>query len=265
MAVALTATTLVLGIGVAITLLQSRGQSAAALAMGRDMDMRDLSRYWAFPWLQATGLVGLLGLFVATPLGLWTALRRAQGKGDLANLVLVHRRISVAVLLLVLLHVVLTTLDNMGDTLRTVLVPGAWADQGWPEAVTGYNTGIFALYAFLLLAASYYLGGLRMGYSRWRWLHRAMWVAYGASVWHALILGLDVDYYAGVRPVIWAWQLPCAVLLLARALVAAKAARAARQRAGFLAWIAISGASAIGALAVLVLVASGNFDIVRTV
>jgi predicted ferric reductase len=233
--------------------------------MGKDMDMRDMSRYWAFPWLQATGLAGMAGLLLSVPLGLWTALGRASAGIETVRIARFHRQLSVAVLVLVALHVVLTTLDGMGDSWRTVLVPGSWARQGWPEATMGYNTGIFALYCMTLFAASFYLGGLRIGAERWRWLHRTMWLAYGLSVWHALILGLDVAYYAWVRPLLWTWQIPCIGLLLARSYRGFAAAIALRRLFVAAAWAMVGAACALGGVAIVLLVGSGRFDFVPTV
>jgi predicted ferric reductase len=254
----------VLGIGGAIARLQEQGASAAAIAMGRDMDMRDMSRYWAFPWLQASGLVAMAGMFLAAPMALWASLRGAQG-AVVAGWLRAHRQLSVAVVVLVCAHVVLTALDNMGDSWRTVLIPGAWAALGWPEAVTGYNTGILAMYAMLVFAGSYYFGGLRLGSSRWALLHRLMLVAYASSVWHALSLGLDVAFYGWIRPFIWLWQLPCLGLLALRALQAARASARVRSFTGAGAWCALGAASGAAFAAVAWVVLSGNFDCVRTV
>lgn len=42
--------------------------------------------------------------------------------------------ISLLVIGLVIVHVVATALDAMGDSVKTVLIPWQWANQGWPEA-----------------------------------------------------------------------------------------------------------------------------------
>lgn len=265
MAIALVVTALLAAIALAIASLQARGLSAAALAMGRDMDMRDMSRYWAFPWLQASGLLGLALMAFAAPVGIWNSLRQTQGQRPPPMMKRLHRQVSVAVVLLIIAHAVLTALDAMGDSWRTVLIPGTWASQGWPEAVTGYNTGILAAYATLIFAASYYLGALRPGFWNWLQWHRIMWLAYGLSVWHALILGLDVGYYGWMRPAIWIAVAVTAILLGLRA--KAEVRRPDREsriltRSG---WAVVLGASILAATFALIVVLSGNADLVRTV
>jgi DMSO/TMAO reductase YedYZ heme-binding membrane subunit len=103
----------------------------------------------------------------------------------------------------------------MGNTWQSVLLPGAVAATGWPAAVWGFNTGILAFYALLLLAPTFY-ARRRIGIRRWRFLHRFVLLFYGLSVWHALILGLDVSYYGWIRPTIWLAQVPLLALVIAR-------------------------------------------------
>lgn len=227
--------------------------------------MRDMSKFWAFPWLQATGLVGLAALFMTAPIALWVGTRRALGFAVDAPWLRIHRQLSVAALVLVALHVVLTVLDNMGDSWRTVLIPGTWANQGWPEAVTGYNTGILALYGMAIFASSYYFGGLRIGVVKWSVLHRSLLIVYTLSIWHALILGLDIAFYSWIRPFIWLWQLPFLGLLLARAYFAARSSADHGRRACALAWGTIAAGSAATMLAIAWLVLSGNSGWIKTV
>jgi hypothetical protein len=46
-----------------------------------------------------------------------------------------HRHLALLVIGLVAVHVVATALDAMGDSWKTVLIPGQWAQLGWPQAV----------------------------------------------------------------------------------------------------------------------------------
>lgn len=215
--------TVVAVIGLAATLavaariyeLQSAGKSAAAIAMAADMNMRDVKTFWSFPLLQASGLVGLLFAYVAALLGLWQANLKAAGRMPKRWLEPLHRHVALMVVGLVLVHMLATSLDAMGDSWRTVLIPGTWAQKGWPKAVTGYNTGIAAAYVLLLVAPSFYLRRF-LGTRRWRLLHRLVLVFYLLSIWHAMILGLDLAYYAWLRPLIWLAQIPLLILLMRR-------------------------------------------------
>lgn len=48
---------------------------------------------------------------------------------------------------------------------------------------------------------------------------RFLLVFYAFSVWHALILGVDVGYYTWLRPLIWLAQIPLLALLIRRLLL----------------------------------------------
>ena len=181
--------------------LQSVGKSAAAIAMAADMNMRDMAIFWSFPILQASGLTGLLFAYVAALLGLWQATLKGAGRAPGPWLDRLHRHVALLVVGLVLVHILATSLDAMGDSWRTVLIPGTWARQGWPQAVTGYNTGILAVYLLLLAAPSFYLRSW-LGAHRWRLLHRLVLVFYLLTIWHAMILGLDLAYYADRKSVV---------------------------------------------------------------
>jgi hypothetical protein len=266
-AVAIIGAALTLGLGARIYALQSVGRSAAAIAMSADMDMRDMGKYWSFPFLQSSGLVGLLFAHVAALLGLWQADRKAAGEIPKSWVIPLHRHVSLYVVGSVLVHMLATALDAMGDSWRTVLVPGTWAKQGWPEAVTGYNTGIAAAYLLILVAPSFYLRN-RLGAYRWRLLHRLVLVFYVLSIWHAMILGLDVGYYAWLRPLIWLLQIPILMLLMKRLYRPMTNALANEGLVGALARIACAGLFALSAAAsaaLLFVVLTGRSGFIPTV
>jgi len=247
--------------------LQAQGKSAAALAMS-DMHMEQMHKFWAFPVLQATGLAGLIWAYVGVALGLfesgktvsWFPLSRPRVDR-------LHRQISLLVLALMTAHVVATALDAMGDSWKTVLIPWQWANQGWPQAVTGYTTGIVAFYLALLLGPTYYLRRL-IGVTRWRFLHRFVVVVYILSFWHAMILGLDVSHYGWVRPFMWLMQIPLLVLFVRRLLQPAAGSRGlSRRRVQARAATArgLAVASGVAIVAVAAIVATGNSDFIHTV
>jgi len=246
--------------------LQAVGRSAAAIAMAADMDMRDTGKYWSFPILQASGLVALAFAYVAALLGLWQAVGKSASLQS-ARLERLHRHVSWVVVTLILIHVLATALDAMGDNWRTVLIPGTWAKQGWPAAVTGYNTGIAAVYLLLLVGPTYYLRRM-IGPIRWRIVHRAVAAFYVLSIWHAMILGLDLAYYTWMRPLIWLLQLPLLALLMIRLYRAAWAGSAGTCSANFVLRITCSTlfvVCAMAAIGLLLLVLSGRAGFIATV
>ena len=256
-----------LGLAARIYVLQAAGKSAAAIAMAADMNMRDMRRFWSFPLLQSSGLIALLCAYAAAVLGLWQANLKARGSTPKPWVEPLHRHLALLVIGLLLIHMLATGLDAMGDSWRTVLIPGTWARQGWPQAVTGYNTGIAAVYLLLLVAPTYYLRR-SLGPSRWRLLHRLVLVFYGLSIWHAMILGLDLAHYAWLRPVIWLAQLPLLLMLMRRAYrsMMANPTRSGLSisivRMSCLALLVLSGAMAA---ALLLLVCTGRSDFISTV
>jgi predicted ferric reductase len=168
------------------------------------------------PILQASGLTGLFFAYFSIVLGLlqsgrtpsWFPLSYRQVDR-------LHRQLGLLILGLVAVHVVATALDAMGDSWQTVLIPGPWAYLGWPQAVLGYNLGIFAIYMLVLTAPTFYLRRM-IRPDRWRFIHRFVLIFYLLSFWHALILGLDVGSYGWIRPVMWIAQIPLLALFIQR-------------------------------------------------
>ena len=247
--------------------LQSIGRSAAAIAMAADMNMRDMTTFWSFPLLQSSGLLGLLFAYIAALLGLWQANLKAAGRIPGPWLEPLHRHVALLVVGLVLVHVLATSLDAMGDSWRTVLVLGTWAHQGWPQAVTGYNIGILATYLLLLVAPSFYLRSW-LGTHRWRLLHRLVLVFYLLTIWHAMILGLDLAYYTWLRPLIWLAQIPLLLLLmkrLSRSIMSNPTEAPVSTPIARLACIGLFGLSAATAVTLLFLVLTGKSGFIPTV
>jgi methionine sulfoxide reductase heme-binding subunit len=245
--------------------LQAQGRSPAALAMS-SMGMRNMSKFWAFPILQASGLVGLAFAYASVGLGLLQSAKPIRRLGmSPATVDRIHRQISLTVLALVALHVVATAADAMGDSWRTVLLPNGWATS-WPAANWAYNLGVLALYTLVILGPSYYLRG-RIGRHRWRIAHRFILLFYVASVWHALILGLDVSYYGWLRPTIYLAQIPLLLLLAHRLREPLRRATGdgARARAGRIARACGVVAAGVVSLALFALVVTGHADLIATV
>jgi len=235
-----------------IATLQSQGHSAAALSMP-SMGMSRMSVYWAFPVLQASGLAALLWAYAGVALGLaesgrtmrWLPLRRR----DMDRL---HRCISLLVIGLIAVHVAATALDAMGDSPRTVLVPG---QESWAAARWAYDLGIFAFYLSLLLGPTYYLRRLT-GMRAWRFAHRFVIVVYILSVWHTLIIGADIQHYGWMRPALWLAQVPLLALFCYRLI--SPAARS-RGTAGTVARYGLALAGAAALVAIVAIVATGHY------
>jgi predicted ferric reductase len=120
-----------------------------------------------------------------------------------------HRHLSIATLVLVLVHAFATLKDAMGDSWKSVFLFDGWANPktGWPAAVWGYNLGVFGFYAILILGPTFYLRR-KLGVQFWKFVHRFIILFYVASLWHTFILGVEFGYYKWLRPVVWLLQLP---------------------------------------------------------
>ena len=247
--------------------LQAHGRSAAALNMP-DMGMTDIAKFWAFPLLQASGLVGLAFAYLSVVLGLQQSGRAVRLLGlDARRIHRLHEQVSWAVVALVLVHVVATVYDAMGNTWSTVLVPGKVAEQGWPAAEWGFTSGIIALYLLILLAPSVRVRRF-IGVRRWRLMHRFVLVFYVLSVWHALILGLDVAYYGWIRPALWLAQIPVLLLFIRRLGAPRRGAIRGDRRVGAARAVSIAvltGLAGAAVVAIVLVVVTGHSDLVRTV
>jgi hypothetical protein len=247
--------------------LQARGHSAAALAMP-DMHMQNLHKFWSFPLLQASGLTALLFAYLSMILGLQQPARAVRGFPlPYRQIDRLHRQISLLVIGLVGVHVLATALDAMGDSWKTVLIPWQWANQGWPQAVWGYTTGIIALWVLVIVAPTYYVRRL-IRLKRWRFLHRFVTAFYAFSVWHALILGADMDHYPWVRPVTWLLQIPVLVLFVRRLCQPMRRARhvsAGLQPMLRAARYTLAGASCLAVVAIAAMVLTGHSGFIARV
>ena len=253
-------------IGVAIYNLQSVGISAAAIAMSKDMDMRNMGKFWAFPFLQSSGLIALLFSYISVLLGLSQTILKERGYSKNIAINCLHRHVALSAVILVVIHMITTALDAMGDSWRTVLIPGAWADQGWPEAVWGYDLGIAAAYLLVLVGPTFYLRRYFSG-KNWINFHRLIAFVYLFSVWHAMILGLDLPYYTWLRPAIWLAQIPVLALFMWRLYRSTFKISSAEQQFSISRLSCVTGFvfSALAILTLLIIVVTGNSGFIATV
>ncbi len=246
--------------------LQSLNKSAAALGMPK-MGMQDMNKFWSFPILQASGLVGLVTAFLSVLLGLQQS-RRAVGwlKLNYRTIDQLHRQIALLTLVLVVVHAIATAYDAMGDSWRTVLWFNGWANEktGWPQAVWGYDTGILAFYLILILGPTFYIRR-KIGVSLWKYAHRFILVFYIGSVWHAMILGLDMSHYGWIRPTVWILQIPLLWLLASRFKELVEKNATVKTSIKYLTSQLVVAISYLAIIASLVIVLTGHSDFIANI
>jgi predicted ferric reductase len=239
---------------------QSTGISKGALAMP-SMGMKHIAKFWSFPVLQASGLVAILAAGIAVFFGLQQSSKEARWvKMKPVTVDVVHRSLSLLALGLVIVHVVATAFDAMGDGWRTVLWINGWS-KNWPAANYAYNIGVIAFYLILILGPTYYLRN-KIGVRRWKFLHRFIVVFYVLSLWHALILGLDIDGYSWIRPVLWLAQLPLLWFFFLRM---KDVATKSKSPVGKYVAYAFAAIALLGGLAVIGILVTGKWGFIANV
>lgn len=175
--------------------------------------MNDPDAYSAYWLSQAFGWAALLWAWAALLLGLLLAGRAPQWiMRRRRALEVQHRQISLTVIALTLAHALVLLFDAHDTTLAEVLVPGAYSHAPGRFAV---GLGIVALYLMLPLTLSYYVRH-RIGHRVWRHLHRLVIVVYALGIWHTVLWGTNVWFTGWPRTLVWAAQIPLALLFLHR-------------------------------------------------
>jgi predicted ferric reductase len=243
---------------------QSLNKSPAALAMP-SMHMDNMSKYWSFPVLQASGLAGILTAYFAILLGTHQSSKTKKWLGlNYQAIDKLHRHFSIATVVLVLVHAYATLMDAMGDSWKTVFFFNGWANPktGWPAAVWGYNLGVFGLYAILILAPTFYLRR-KIGVQIWKFVHRFIVLFYVASLWHTLILGVELGYYKWLRPLVWLLQLPVLYYLGNRFREHAEKNQSNKSGIRYLTAKLLQAIFWLSIIAVLLIVLTGNSDFIK--
>ena len=244
--------------------LQSLNKSPAALAMP-DMHMQNMSKYWSFPVLQASGLVGIITAYIAILLGTHQSSKTKKWIGlDYRSIDQFHRYFSIATVVLVAIHAYATLMDAMGDSWKTVFLFNGWANPktGWPAAVWGYNLGVFGMYAILLLGPTFYFRR-KLGVAIWKYVHRFIILFYVASLWHTFILGVEFGYYKWLRPITWLIQIPVLFYLSVRFNELAKKNEAKKAGINYISAKLLQFAFLLGILVILAIVITGNSDFIK--
>jgi sulfoxide reductase heme-binding subunit YedZ len=172
------------------------------------------STYWYLA--RATGVVALLLLTASVVLGILGPLRVTVGRRwPRFALDLLHRDVSLLVIVLLVVHIVTSVLDGFA--------PIAWLDSVIPFG-SSYRPlwmGLGALSFDLLIALVVTsLLRVRLGYRWWRSIHWLAYVSWPVAVLHGLGTGSDVKSW---------WSLLVTVACLA-AVLAAVLVRVARSR-----------------------------------
>ncbi|QVQ52230.1 ferric reductase-like transmembrane domain-containing protein [Spiractinospora alimapuensis] len=196
-------------------------------------NLDDARRYWLYWACQAFGWSGLLWAWITVLLGLLRS--TAPGRWSVVSHARVerwHRVTSLTTIGLMFAHAFAFFLerirdtgegDGLGDRMASafveVFVPGGY-DSGTGQVAI--LVGLIAFYLAIPLGLSFYVRWW-MGARLWRVLHRFVIVVYVLSVWHTLLYGTNVWFDGWFRTVVWALQLPIALVFLVRLLTPLRA------------------------------------------
>ena len=139
---------------------------------------------WYFT--RSSGALSLILLTIAFALGTPTLLSWGNERVPRLVLQLLHRNISLLVVVFVFLHVASTVVDG-------------YAPIGWLDAIIPFRSGYrpiwvgFGTTAVLLLLAIIITSLLRVriGYARWRWVHMLSYALWPIALVHGLGTGSD--------------------------------------------------------------------------
>lgn len=260
---------------VIFVLLYARVDAGTSQTITVMPDLADADEYWLYWLCQAFGWSGLLWAWITVMLGLVRSTAPVPGNRiSHVRLERWHRVTSLTTIGLMFAHAFAFFLERVrddgegtawGDRFLTafvdVFVPGGYSTGTGQVAVL---IGLIALYLAIPLSLAYYVR-LWTGTRVWRALHRFIIVVYVLSVWHTLLYGTNVWFDGWFRTVVWALQLPVALLLLVRLLAPLRAGErftprdlvgASRVRA--LVGLGARLAAAAALLVVLVVIATGR-------
>jgi predicted ferric reductase len=158
---------------------------------------------WYFT--RASGAVSLVLLTVAFALGTPTLLSWGTRRMPRLVIQLLHRNVSLLVVVFVFLHVASTVIDG-------------YAPIGWVDAIVPFRSGYRPIWvglgavAFDLVLAVIITSLLRVriGYARWRWVHMLTYALWPIAFVHGLGTGSDTRSS-------WMWWVDglCAVVVIA--------------------------------------------------
>ncbi len=155
------------------------GEAAASL-------LPDAGTHGAWYASRASGITAYLFLWIGLAGGLWMSSAWFDGLLSRARLLAVHQTAGIAGVLLGLGHGLILIPDQWTHfTFRDILVPGgSYYETLWS------TFGQAALYLSAIVSFSFWFRS-KIGVKVWKYLHYTSFLAYGAALWHGLMMGTD--------------------------------------------------------------------------
>jgi sulfoxide reductase heme-binding subunit YedZ len=223
-------------------------------------------KFWSYWLCQAFGWSALLWAWGTTLLGLLVAGGRPRWlPGTTKSIEKLHRTTSLTVIVLSFAHIMALFFrwvavsegsEPVLDALKYCFVPWTYYTGTGRLAFT---LGSVAFYLAMVLGLTYYFRS-SIGMRVWRFAHRFTIVVYILAVWHTFLYGTNVWFIGWQRTLLWAMQLPIAVMFVARLLAPLRRSERLPLQPGELAprlspMVAMRlGVRVVGAVAVVVLV-----------
>ncbi|MFI6702328.1 ferric reductase-like transmembrane domain-containing protein [Streptomyces sp. NPDC050509] len=221
-------------------LLYVRVENGTSATVELMPDMADAGEYWMYWMCQAFGWSAMLWAYGTLIFGLMRSGPRPRwGWLPAARLEKWHRTTSLTTIGLMFMHALFFFTDQVktnqdqwsfGRSVWTafvdVFVPGGYATGTGRVAIL---IGLLAMYLAIPLGLAFYLRH-RTGSRMWLALHRFVIVVYILSAWHTLLYSSQAWFDGPFRTMVWALQIPIAVLLLARLMAPARPGERLRLR-----------------------------------
>lgn len=221
-------------------LLYVRAENGTSATVKLMPDMADAGEFWMYWMCQAFGWSAMLWAYVTVIFGLLRSGPRPRWRRlPAARLEKWHRTTSLTTIALMFMHAFFFFTDqirtnqdqwSLGRSVWTafvdVFVPGGYATGTGRVAIL---IGLLAMYLALPLGLAFYLRH-RTGSRMWLALHRFVIVVYILSAWHTLLYSSQAWFDGPFRTMVWALQIPIAVLLLVRLMSPARPGERLRLR-----------------------------------
>ncbi len=169
---------LVAGVGGAVGALYGGGFAASLLP--------DPGTHGAWYASRASGVASYLFLWVGLVGGLWMSSAWLDGLVNRGRLLAIHQTAGIAGVLLGLGHGLILIPDPWTHfTVKDVLIPyGSYYKPLWSAF------GQMTLYMSAIVSFSFWFRS-RIGTKTWKYIHYTAFAAYGAGLWHGLMMGTD--------------------------------------------------------------------------
>lgn len=155
------------------------GEAAASL-------LPDAGTHGAWYASRASGVTAYLLLWISLVGGLWMSSAWFDGLVNRGRLLAIHQTAGIAGVVVGLAHGLVLTLDQWTHFgFWDILVPGgSYYETLW----SAFGQG--ALYLSAVVSFSFWFRSV-IGPKTWKYLHYTSFIAYGAALWHGLMLGTD--------------------------------------------------------------------------